>query len=234
MRGRTAVVLSLFVVVGSLGSSGGTLGCSSSVQGTPNGNDAGVDDGNGNADPSVVYDDFVIFTTKATFEGDLGGIRGADEKCNTYAKAAGLPGTFQAWLSDSRTDAIDRVPEAGPWRVLDKNGKQAAIAFADRSSWEGYPEVYLDKTEFGKTLGELSTTSTTDIPYTWTGTKLGGAREGCHCLDWTSADNSTTCDDGSYGGVIGSRMEKSPEEAWTNVTSNPCDAKSALLCYQVP
>ena len=186
------------------------------------------------ADPSAVYDDLVVFTSKATFHGNLGGLSGADEKCNTYAKAAGLKGQFRAWLSDSTTDAISRVPEGGPWRVLDKSGKQAAVAFADRESWTGYPKANLENTEFGSTLSDLSRSTTTEIPYTWTGTKLGGKNAGCSCRDWTSSENFVSCGTGEYGGAIGSRSARPNDEQWTYVTDNPCDAPAALLCFELP
>lgn len=207
------------------------LGCATSTTG---GAPAG-DGGTGSTQETEAFNDLVVFTTKASFAGDLGGIAGADEKCNTYATAAGLSGTFQAWLSDSSTDAISRVPEGGPWRVLDKKtGKQAAVAFANRDAWTGYPEVPLVNTEFGKELHDFSTGGTTEIPYTWTGTKLGGKKLGCHCEDWTTDKNFTSCGTSDYGGVIGSRGAGPSSEEWTNITSNPCDAKSSLLCYQVP
>jgi hypothetical protein len=188
-------------------------------------------DGGGAA---ATYNDLVVFTTKASFDGNLGGIAGADAKCNTYAKAAGLPGTFRAWLSDSSTDARTRVPEAGPWRVLNKEGKQADVAFQDRAAWEGYPRVPIKNTEFGKELHDLSGTTTTEIPYTWTGTNLGGTKHGCHCKDWSTSNNPTSCANGEYGGVIGSRYGGASDEKWTYVGPNPCNAKSGLLCYQVP
>jgi hypothetical protein len=207
--------------------------CASSVTGsTPNEESNGIGEPAG-AGPS--YSDLVVFTTKAVFDGDLGGLAGADAKCNTYAKAAGLSGTFRAWLSDSGTDAISRVPEGGPWRILDSDGRQSDVAFESKDAWTGYPKVSIVNTEFGKTLSELSSSTTTEIPYTWTGTELGGKQKGCHCLDWTSSKNyNSDCPSGEYGGVIGSRHAREGDEGWTDLASNPCDARSALLCYQLP
>lgn len=206
------------------------LGCSSTTSGTGTGTSGGVDGG----DPGVTYNDLVVFTTKASSGGDLGGLAGADQKCTTYANAAGLKGKFRAWLSDTSTDAISRVPEGGPWRTLDKSGKQAAVAFADHDAWLGYPEVAIQNTEFGKQLSDFSTSGTTTIPYTWTGTKLGGKRAGCACEDWTSSANFVTCADASYGGGIGSRGAGPANEDWTAFGDNPCDAPAALLCFQLP
>ena len=43
----------------------------------------------------------VIFPTSQLFDGNLGGLSGADEKCDQAASDAGLPstGTYTAWLS---------------------------------------------------------------------------------------------------------------------------------------
>ena len=41
-----------------------------------------------------------VFVTSTRYTGDLGGIPGADEKCQSHADAAGLAGTFLAWISD--------------------------------------------------------------------------------------------------------------------------------------
>jgi hypothetical protein len=53
-----------------------------------------------------------VFVTSQIFDGDLGGLAGADEKCNQAAAAAGLKGTFKAWLSDSETGPADRFVHA--------------------------------------------------------------------------------------------------------------------------
>jgi hypothetical protein len=41
-----------------------------------------------------------VFVTSQTYSGNLGGLAGADAKCQQLANAAGLTGTFKAWLSD--------------------------------------------------------------------------------------------------------------------------------------
>ena len=42
-----------------------------------------------------------VFVSSQKFNGNLGGIAGADQKCQDLADAAGLPGTYFAWLADS-------------------------------------------------------------------------------------------------------------------------------------
>jgi hypothetical protein len=62
-----------------------------------------------------------VFVTAAGYRGDFGGVTGGDTICNTTAVAANLDGTWKAWLSDSTTNAIDRIDDVGPWYLL--NGK---------------------------------------------------------------------------------------------------------------
>ena len=47
----------------------------------------------------------LVFTTSASYAGDLGGLAGADAKCAQSASTAGLDGTFVALLSDATTNA---------------------------------------------------------------------------------------------------------------------------------
>ncbi len=53
-----------------------------------------------------------VFITSHSFDGNLGSLAGADEKCGQAAAAAGLTGTFKAWLSDSETGPADRFVHA--------------------------------------------------------------------------------------------------------------------------
>lgn len=42
-----------------------------------------------------------MFATAGTYNGNLGGVAGANAICQAEANTAGLPGTYKAWLSDS-------------------------------------------------------------------------------------------------------------------------------------
>lgn len=48
----------------------------------------------------------LIFVTSVHYKGgEIGGVAGADEKCQALADAAGRPGIFRAWLASSAEDA---------------------------------------------------------------------------------------------------------------------------------
>ena len=46
----------------------------------------------------------LVFVTSTTHNGNLGGVAGADAICNARAAAAGLPGSYLAWISMADDD----------------------------------------------------------------------------------------------------------------------------------
>src|SRR5262245_2730644 len=115
--------------VGGAGGSGGTGGMGGS--GGAGGADGAVD---ATADAPVLVDAGPcfpsgkrIFVTSTPYTGDLKtngagmtGLHGADNLCGLAATAAGLGGTWTAWLSSSTVDAIDRINDVGPWYLVDR------------------------------------------------------------------------------------------------------------------
>ena len=74
----------------------------------------------------------IIFVTSATYNGNLGGLSGADGKCQLRALTATPPlyGTFKVWLSDSITSASTRmIHSSGPYILT--NGTQVATNWND-------------------------------------------------------------------------------------------------------
>ena len=53
--------------------------------------------------------DVRVFVTSQKYTGNLGGPEGADAKCQACADAAGLGGTWKAWICDSTTTASVRL-----------------------------------------------------------------------------------------------------------------------------
>jgi hypothetical protein len=62
---------------------------------------------------------YMFVTSTTVIPGRLGGIAGGDAECVARATAAGLPGTYRAWLSDVEggvaINAIDHVGDKGGW-----------------------------------------------------------------------------------------------------------------------
>jgi hypothetical protein len=72
----------------------------------------------------------LVFLTSERFNGSLGGIAGADNRCNRLAADAGIDGSFVAWLSSETTGAASRIQNPEREIVL-RNGTTVAASLAD-------------------------------------------------------------------------------------------------------
>jgi len=126
--------------------------------------------GDGGARPNVA------FVTSGTTDGTFATppLASADALCSAAAQSAGLPGTFVAWLSDSTTNAIDRLAGSRGWVRTD------GLPFADTPNGIVTGELFnpLDVDEHGIVI------SLSDA--VWTGTGADG-HLGADCNDWTSS-----------------------------------------------
>ena len=171
------------------------------------------------------------FVTAAAFTGDLGGLFGADQKCQPAAAAAGLPEPkrFHALLSTGNVDAKTRfeaVAASMPYVLV--TGKK----FADN-----FPALI----EAGP-LGEgISITETGAAMYernVATNTAPGGTSfsPDQHCQGWTSADpaykarvglNAVSVDAPEWPGWQNT-------QAWISAQSRPCSQKEfRLYCLEI-
>ena len=108
--------------------------------------------------------------------GNLGGLSGADNICQTRATAAGLNGTYKAWLSDDGTSAASRLTQYnGEYRLL--NGTKLADNWSDLV--DGSIDNPLNITEYGTTVAASSAA--------YTGTNTNGTSESPNnCANWNS------------------------------------------------
>ena len=62
----------------------------------------------------------LVFLTSAVFGAQLGGIEGADAKCQGAAESAGLDGTFRAWISTlASSPMVNFVQSSEPYVRID-------------------------------------------------------------------------------------------------------------------
>jgi hypothetical protein len=114
-----------------------------------------------------------IFHVTTTYSGNLGGLSGADAICQSEAGTLGYSGTWKAILSDSTTNAKDRLTITYPVvRAAD------GVIVDSLSLWDG---------SIGNTVG----TSGEDA---WTGSNSDGTKNANTCSDWSS-----TSGNGEYG-----------------------------------
>jgi len=88
----------------------------------------------------------LIFATSVMFNGDLGGLLGADAECQALAVAAGLPGSYMAWLSTDTESPSTRMTQSTTPYVR-PDGVQVAPDWAGLV--DGSLDAPIDVTEVG-------------------------------------------------------------------------------------
>lgn len=155
-----------------------------------------------------------IFATKTGYNGSLGGLTGADQKCMTAAQAALVSGTWKAWLSDGSTDAISRIADVGPWYRLSPS-KEKVKLFNNKTNLTTLPFDDVGINEDGAYFSAA----------VWTGTVVGGTRSTVHCSNWTSALSTATGQDGD---------NNSSDANWTQAAlfGNECNLTKSIYCIE--
>ncbi len=122
----------------------------------------------------------VAFVSSVSYSANMGGLAGADAKCQTLASNAGRPGTWKAVLSDSNTDAKTRLNLV--YAVQTTTG--LTVASSPNALWSGSIQNYIGYTETG---------ARTNFDVVWSGTQTSGLRHAqpSICGNWTmTAANS--------------------------------------------
>lgn len=166
--------------------------------------------------PSYCDSQKVVFVTSQTFTGELGGLEGADQKCNTAATQANLPGNYKAFLSTTTTDASERLSHANVPYVL-TTGEMVADNWSDLT--DGQLDTYIHTDEFGNVSSRK----------VWTATDNNGAyntRQSCE--DWT-APSQFTEGTGAWFMVLDPNVEGSINGS--NL-SYRCSETLSLYCVQ--
>ena len=157
-----------------------------------------------------------VFVTSTTYTGGLGVLAGADNKCKNRAVAAGLPGTFMAWLSDAFLAPATRFTQStGPYQLV--TGATVATNWSDLT--DGTLAAAIQVNELGVTVG---------APFeVWTNTKPDGTQETtvpAHCDNWTDA--TTPPPQGRYG------LTPATTGAFTTAAIGDCTSARRLYCVQ--
>ncbi|MFH1533223.1 MAG: hypothetical protein ABIK09_21060 [Pseudomonadota bacterium] len=163
-----------------------------------------------------------VFVTSTLTSAGLGGVSGADSYCQSRAGAAGLGGSWRAWVSLSGSPVTSRFNHASvPYKLLD--GAVIASNWADLT--DGTLQHAIDRDENGGAVGS---------GYIWTATKPNGSYNsdswgGCGgtlCGGWTIGG---TCNSGSggFGGDSGK-----VDAQWTDTVCGCCNNQWRLYCFE--
>jgi hypothetical protein len=152
-----------------------------------------------------------VFVTGTTYSGNLGGLSGADQICQSLANQVGLSGTYKAWLSDSVTNSSSRITHAtAPYQRID--GVTVADNWSDLT--DGSLRAPISITESG---GFVSGTGV------WTNSKPAGM----------IASTTNTCTNwGSVSGKSVRGSDNSTTGSWTSNGLLGCNYYLHLYCFQ--
>lgn len=160
-----------------------------------------------------------VFVSSTKYQGDLQGAAasgpaGADAKCQGLAQAAGLGGTWRAWLSSSGSEPASRFNKASaPYRLLDGT----AIA----NDWNGLKDgsiaalIHLDENRAEVNAGNGGEA--------WTGTDYDGVYSGLSCQGFTSNLHGDLGDVG---------LVTLTNAGWSNQYNKNCDSNLRLYCFE--
>ena len=163
-----------------------------------------------------------MFVTSQTYSGDLGGVSGADAKCQEHACSAGLIGNFKAWISDASSNPANDFNRQGGC-CLDQEeflltGSPATrIAINFPALIAGNPLNPINKDENGVAI-------TSGILNVWTNTNGDGTRRSStDCQGWTSSSSA-------FAGTTGNASRN--DTTWTFFSNKSCAGSARLYCFQ--
>ena len=152
-----------------------------------------------------------MFTTSATFSGNLGGVQGANQKCQAAADSSsrGLSDArWVAFVADSTQDVRQLFPTGGSDSLLTVRG--TLISFNPSNLCVFAPDNALGMDENGALVSGP----------VWTGGGCTGT--GNTCSDWTSTAGMAT---------VGT-SDSNTDPQWENSGMNSCSATARLYCIE--
>jgi cysteine-rich repeat protein len=162
-----------------------------------------------------------VFVTSSTYNGNLGGVAGADQKCQSLAGAAGLPGTYMAWISDGNLSPSTRFTQSAYPYVL-VNGQKIA------DNWADLIDVSLDSPINADEYGDPAPASSSapcgeQLTYVWSGTRPEGIPSNdSFCSGWTATNGY-----GHWG-----RTNKTNTHWSAHCSGGDCTGTAPIFCFR--
>lgn len=174
----------------------------------------------GNGGPCRVFN-----TIELLHGGELGGLAGADAICQGKAEAAGLEGTYLAWLSAGSVSPVNRcsnLAKAGPYQLPPfPDGSPAPIVATDFAALASCVGVGAQCLLHAIDRSADSNTRVVENFPVWTGTLQNGGAATDSRGEW----------DGEGLGLIGEATVT--DEHWTNSQAKDCELfAGSLYCFE--
>lgn len=141
------------------------------------------------------FEPLFVFITSSTYPANTS-VSSRDAACQSEANAAGLSGTFKAWMSNGGNNNISSTQYRSYYRT---DNKLVAYSWAD-----------LTDGTIANPINVAANGTTTYNESVWTGLNADGSISANNCNGWTSISNT-------YQGQIGN--SSSTNTAWTNSNS---------------
>jgi hypothetical protein len=167
----------------------------------------------------------IVFITSTVYNGNLGGLAGADAACQARATAASLPGTYKAWLSDDVTTAASRLTHS-TGRYVSPTGLTVGIDWNDVVNAPLNRAINIDEFGHGAHANGTATSSCASVVgyAVYTGSDQTGASvAGSTCSNWTDNTTGSSARFGDSGRA---------SFFWTNRCTVTCDRTAPLYCFQ--
>lgn len=153
-----------------------------------------------------------VFLTSTSYVGNLGGLAGADLKCQQSADKSSLGGVWKAWLSDDTTSATSRMSKTN--------------AFYNRIDKVLVAQGWNDLVD-GSLLSPINVTeknATMNVSWVWTNsTATGEIRQA----------TGNSCDNWSANGSGGSTGDSSRvDTGWSDFGASACYISRPLYCIE--
>jgi len=183
-----------------------------------------------------------VFVSSETYQGDLGGIVGADLKCQALASDAGLPGTFKAWISNSDGTSPSNSFNRGPYGYhtvgLNEIVDSSLDSYQVVNNWDDLIDGTLlrpiDITEQGVFIDSVIN----ETAQVWTATSAVGGLQYFENID---EPFSGLCQDGlgsdwvntneNITGTVGT-IRTEAVGAWTIEQESSCADYKRLYCFE--
>jgi cysteine-rich repeat protein len=162
-----------------------------------------------------------VFVTSEQFSGNMGGVSGAHALCQAAAAAAGLTGTFSAWLSDStHSPESDFIKSAVPYLLVDDT--VVSNNWEQLISGQLMSGIYVTE-KGGAPLSTSDPCMPEGLVIVWTNTNVTGKQDAAQlsCNQWAAGG-----DQGS-GGIAGGF-----DSSWSVGCYMPCSTMAPLYCFE--
>jgi hypothetical protein len=164
----------------------------------------------------------IFVTSTAVYSTAYGGLSGADSYCNARAAASSLPlsPSWKALLSDTTTNAADRIP--WNWGTLKDVTGTTVVSGGFPDLWDGTLASPISKNENGGT-------TTVSV---YTGTLSSGAKDAL----WSGIQANPYCNNwggpATGGNGVKYGLSSSATSTWVTQGNTSCDYVYSLYCFE--